>query len=61
MLFSINWPKSNAWLPLLLDSLGNMYIVITSFPVDDIINFETDLNFLIKAFSYITKNVTTKI
>ena len=28
MLYSINWPNFIAWLPLLLEILGNMYIAI---------------------------------
>ena len=30
MLYSINWPNSIAWLPLLLEILGNMCIAIVS-------------------------------
>ena len=34
-----------------------MYIAIACYPVCDVINFETNLNFLIKSFSYMTKNL----
>ena len=37
-----------------------MYIVIISFPVDDVINFENKLSFLIKPFSYLTKKAAKK-
>ena len=37
-----------------------MCIVIINFPVNDIINFENNLSFLIKPFSYMPKNVRTK-
>ena len=49
MLYSTNW------LPLRLDISDNMSIVIVCYPVCDIINFEIDLSFLIKLFSYMTK------
>ena len=42
-------------LPLLLKILGNVYIVIISFPVDDVINFEINLGSFIKPFSHQTK------
>ena len=48
-------------LPLLLEMLGNMCIVLVCFPGCDIINFEINLGFLIKPFSYMTKEVRTKI
>ena len=37
-------------MPLLLEILGNMCIVINFFPVYDAINFEINLNFLMKVF-----------
>ena len=45
---------------LLLSILGNMCIVMICFPVDDVINFESNLSILIKLLSYITKNASTK-
>ena len=47
---SINWPNFIAWLPLLLEILGNTCIVIICFPVCDVINFEFNLNFPLKLF-----------
>ena len=38
-----------------------MCIVIMYVPVYDIVNFEMNLNFLIKPFPYITEKVGTKI
>ena len=40
------WPIFIVWLSLLLEILGNMYIVIISCPVCDVINFEISHNFL---------------
>ena len=45
---------STNWLPLRLDISDNMSVVIVCYPVCDI-NFEIDLSFLIKLFSYMTK------
>ena len=45
----------------LFEILDKMYIIIISFLVDDVINFEVNLSFLIKPFSYMTEKVTTKI
>ena len=39
---------------------GNMYIVIVCFAVNDAINFEMYLSFLIKQFFYITKKSRQK-
>ena len=55
MLYSIDWPSFIVWLPLLLEIFGNMFIVIIFCPVCDVINFEINHSFLIKAFFYITK------
>ena len=52
--------KFHCLVALLLKILGNMCIVITCFPVDDVINFEISLNFLIKPFSCMTKKVRKK-
>ena len=47
LLHSINWPNFIAWLPLLLELLGNMCSVIVCKPACDVINFEFTLMFLI--------------
>ena len=57
MLYSINWPNS---LPLLLEILVNMCIAIVYEPGCDIIDFEINLIFLIKPFSYMTKKSRQK-
>ena len=57
MLYPYKWPNFIVWLSLLLEILGNMCIVIICFACDDIINFEINLKFLIKPFSYMTKKV----
>ena len=44
---------------LLLEILG--YSCITYFPVDEFINFEINISFLIKSLSYMTKKVGTKL
>ena len=61
MLDSINWPNFIVWLPLRLEILGNMCNVIICFPVCDVVNFDINLNFLSKPFSYITTKVRTNI
>ena len=53
--YSIKWPNLFVWLPLLLEILGNMFFVIIYFPLDDYINFEGNLSFLMKPFSYMAK------
>ena len=60
MVYSIIWPTIIVWSPLLLELLNNICIVIICFPVCDVINFEINFGFLIKPFSYMTKNVETK-
>ena len=60
MLHSINRPNFILWLPLLLEILGNMFIVIISFLVHDAMNLVMNLSSLIKLFSHMTKNVRTK-
>ena len=57
MLYSVNWPNS---LPLLLEILLNMRIAIVYEPGSDVINFEINLIFLIKPFSYMTKKSREK-
>ena len=46
------------WLPLLLEILGNMCIVIFSFPCCDVTDFEISLGFLTKAVSNISHSPT---
>ena len=52
-LYSINWPNFIAWLPLLLEILVNCLFDIGQL-------FEINLIFLIKPFSYMTKNSRQK-
>ena len=47
-LYSINWPKLIAWLPLLFEISGNKCIINNCCPTCDVINFEFNFNFLIK-------------
>ena len=61
MLHPINWQNFIAWLPLLFDITGNVFIVVVYIPACDVINFETFLSFLIKPFAYITKKVKIKM
>ena len=51
MLYTINWRNFIAWLPLLLEILGNMCIGIVCYPACEVIIF----NLLIKWFFHITK------
>ena len=60
LLYYITLPNLIARLLLLLEILGNMYIVIVCWPGCDIINFEFDLAFLIKPFFFITKKSRQK-
>ena len=60
MLYAINWPNLIAWLPLLLEILVNMCIAIICQPSCDVINFEINLTFLIKPFSYMTRKSREK-
>ena len=53
--FSIDWPDPLVWLPLILEVMGDIYIVIICFLVYDVINFEINFSFLIKPFYYRTK------
>ena len=61
MLYTINWPNFIICLHLFLEVLGNMWIVVISFPVYFVISFEINLSFLCKPFSYMTEKVKTKI
>ena len=40
MLYSFNWPIIIAWLPLLLEILGNMCVAIVCYPGSDVMDFE---------------------
>ena len=60
MLYFIKWPNAIVWLPLLLEILFSMRIAIISFPIYDVINFEINLDSLIKLFSYMTNKGRTK-
>ena len=55
ILFAIKWLNLIAWLPLLVEILGNVCIIITCFPVCHVTNFEITFSFLIKPFSYMSK------
>ena len=51
MLYSFNWPIIIAWLPLLLEILGNMCVAIVCYPSSDVMDFEIIiLIFLIELF-----------
>ena len=56
-LYSINLQNLIASWPLLLEILGNMCILIISFTVCDVMNFENNLSFLIKLFSWMIKKL----
>ena len=60
-IYSINWPSFIVWLPLLLEIFGNMCIAIVCWPGCDVINFKTNLTFLIKPFSCMTKRSRQKL
>ena len=47
MLYSINWSNFIAWLPLLVEILGNMCIATVRYPGCDVIHFEINIIFLI--------------
>ena len=61
MLCFIDWQNLTAWLHVLLELLGNMFIGTVCFPGYGIINFEINLIILIETFFYMTKNLTQKI
>ena len=54
-LYFINWWNFIAWLPLLLEILGDMSIVTICCPICGVINFEINRSFFIKPSFYITK------
>ena len=56
MFYSINWPNSIVWLPLLLDILGYMCIAIVFFSGCGVINFEINFIFLIKPIFILPKS-----
>ena len=60
MLYSINWPNFIAWLPLLLEILGNMCIAIVYYPGCDVMDFEVNLIFLIEQFFLHAQKAMTK-
>ena len=60
VLYSIKWPSSIVWLPLLLEILGNVWITIVCKPGCDFMNFEIIRIFLIKLFFYMTKTSRQK-
>ena len=55
MLCYVNWTNFITWLLLLLEILGNKCIAIVCFPGCDVINFQTNLIFLIEPFFYMIK------
>ena len=59
MLYSIN--RLNLFSSWDFGQYDNMCIAIICFPGCDVINFEINLSFLIKTFSYMTKKLRTKI
>ena len=62
ILYSINCPNFIPWLPVLLEILDNMCIATVFFKGRDVINFQTNLIFLIKLFYYyLTKKSRQKL
>ena len=60
VLYSINQPNFMAWLPLLLEILGNMCIAIVCYPGCEVMDFEINLIILIKQFFLHAQKVKTK-
>ena len=60
LLYSINWQNFIVWLPLICEILDNMCIAIVCKPGFDLMNFEFNLFFPIKAFFLFDQNVVTK-
>ena len=52
MLGSINWSYFIVWLASHLGRLGKMCIITNCRPVSEVANFEINLSFLVKPFSY---------
>ena len=61
MLYSINSPNFIAWLPLLLEVLGDMRITTVFYLSCDVMDFEINLIFLIESFFLHDQKVMTKI
>ena len=61
LLYSINGPNFIVWLPLLRGILGNLHTVIVCWSGSDVINFETNVIFLIKLFFLHDQKVKIKI
>ena len=57
---SVNCPRFIVSLPLLLEILGNMCIAIACIARSNVINFETNLIFLIKPVFWVTKKSRQK-
>ena len=57
MLDSTNVPNFIVGLPLLLEILDNTCVAIVCFLGCDVMNFEINLIFLMKPFSYMTKTL----
>ena len=55
MLYSIDSPNFNFWLPLFLEILGNIWTVIFWLPGYDVINFEVSFDFLMKPLSQMSE------
>ena len=55
------WSNFIVWLPLLLEISGNICLVFVYYSVCDVVNFEINLSFFVKLFSYMTKKNKTKI
>ena len=60
LIYSINWLSSIAWMSLLREILGNMCTAIVCSPGFDVMNFEINLNILIKQFFQHDQKVITK-
>ena len=61
LLYSINWPNSIVWLPLLREILGNMCIAVVSYPGCDVIYSVINFTFVIKLFFLQDQKGKTKI
>ena len=61
LLYSINWPNFIAWLSLLREILGYMFIIIVCYPGCDVTNFKINLMFLIKTVFIYDQKVKIKI
>ena len=61
MLYPINWQNFIVSSPLILEIIGNMYIVVICFPVYDVLHFEINLSFLTKQFFSMNKDFRKKI